>query len=167
MPYQLIRSKDTQQARIGSYIKLTLTQKINDSVYFTTGNRLPIYIPVPPQSQPYDISELWTTLHRGDSVIATQMMDTFLKRLPAGNLPPEFKKGDRIITYIKVLGIFARLWWRDGKSGYLDDLPLTLDYVRDTVGRYPELREFGHWLERRIVPVLRAANVRARQSSRA
>lgn len=40
MPYQLIRSKDTQQARIGSYIKLTLTQKINDSVYFTTGNRL-------------------------------------------------------------------------------------------------------------------------------
>lgn len=27
MPYQLIRSKDTQQARIGSYIKLTLTQK--------------------------------------------------------------------------------------------------------------------------------------------
>jgi len=106
MPYQLIRSKDTQQARIGNYIKLTLTQKINDSVYFTTGNRLPIYIPVPPQTQPYDISELWTTLHRGDSVIATQMMDTFLKRLPAGNLPPEFKKGDRIITYIKVLGIF-------------------------------------------------------------
>ena len=106
MPYQLIRSKDTQQARIGNYIKLTLTQKINDSVYFTTGNRLPIYIPVPPQTQPYDISELWTTLHRGDSVIATQMMDTFLKRLPAGNLQPEFKKGDRIITYIKVLGIF-------------------------------------------------------------
>jgi len=68
--------------------------------------------------------------------------------------------------HIKVLGIFARLWWRDGKSGYLDDLPLTLDYVRDTVGRYPELHEFGHWLERRIVPMLRAANVRARQSSR-
>ena len=107
MPYQLIRSKDTQQAQIGSYIKLSLTQKINDSVYFTTGDRLPIYIPVPPQTQPYDISELWTTLHRGDSVIATQMMDTFLKRLPAGNLPPEFKKGDRIITFIKVLGIFA------------------------------------------------------------
>jgi len=27
MPYQLIRSKDTQQAQIGSYIKLSLTQK--------------------------------------------------------------------------------------------------------------------------------------------
>ncbi len=107
MPYQLFRSKDTQQARVGSYIKLTLTQQINDSVYFSTGNRLPLYIPVAPQSQPYDISELWTLLHVGDSVAATQMMDTFLKRLPAGNLPPEFKKGDRILTYIKVLGVFA------------------------------------------------------------
>ena len=31
--------------------------------------------------------------------------------------------------HIKVLGIFARLWYRDGKPGYLRDLPLTLDYV--------------------------------------
>lgn len=106
MPYQLFSSKDTQQARVGNFIKLSLTQKINDSVYFSTGNRLPLYIPVSPQSQPYDISELWTSLHVGDSVAATQMMDTFLKRLPAGNLPPQFKKGDRILTYIKVLGVF-------------------------------------------------------------
>ena len=26
--------------------------------------------------------------------------------------------------HIKVLGIFARLWYRDGKPGYLQDLPL-------------------------------------------
>lgn len=107
MPYQLFSSKDTQQVRVGNFVKLTLTQQINDSVYFTTGGRLPLYIPVSPQSQPYDISELWTLLHVGDSVAATQMMDTFLKRLPAGNLPPEFKKGDRILTYIKVLDVFA------------------------------------------------------------
>ncbi|MFO1427237.1 MAG: phosphotransferase [Steroidobacteraceae bacterium] len=64
--------------------------------------------------------------------------------------------------HVKVLGIFARLWHRDGKIGYLDDLPLTLDYVRDTSARYPELREFALWLERRIVPQLPAANARAR-----
>ena len=34
--------------------------------------------------------------------------------------------------HIKVLGIFARLWYRDGKRGYLKDLPLVLDYVRET-----------------------------------
>jgi N-acetylmuramate 1-kinase len=62
--------------------------------------------------------------------------------------------------HIKVLGIFARLWYRDGKVGYLNDLPLTLDYVRDTCARYPELTEFARWLERRVVPLLPHANAR-------
>ena len=48
--------------------------------------------------------------------------------------------------HIKVLGIFARLWYRDGKPGYLRDLPLTLEYVRDTAWRYPELESFASWL---------------------
>ena len=58
--------------------------------------------------------------------------------------------------HIKVLGIFARLWHRDGKIGYLADLPLTLDYVRDACRRYPELVEFERWLEWRVVPQLAA-----------
>ena len=37
--------------------------------------------------------------------------------------------------HIKVLGIFCRLWHRDGKIGYLADLPLTFDYVRDACRR--------------------------------
>lgn len=67
--------------------------------------------------------------------------------------------------HIKVLGIFARLWWRDGKIGYLDDLPLTLDYLRDAAARHQPLREFGLWLERRVVPELAAANARARAAA--
>ncbi len=67
--------------------------------------------------------------------------------------------------HVKVLGIFARLWHRDGKIGYLDDLPLTLDYVRDTCARYIELAGFARWLERRIVPLLPAANARARAAA--
>jgi aminoglycoside/choline kinase family phosphotransferase len=63
--------------------------------------------------------------------------------------------------HIKVLGIFARLWHRDGKIGYLADLPLTLDYVRDTCARYSELTPLARWLEHRIVPQLATANARA------
>ena len=59
-----------------------------------------------------------------------------------------------------MLGIFARLWYRDGKIGYLGDLPRTLDYVRDTAARYAELREFSAWVERRLAPGLAAANAR-------
>jgi len=41
--------------------------------------------------------------------------------------------------HIKILGIFARLSIRDGKEGYLDDMPLTLKYVLDVCEKYPEL----------------------------
>ena len=61
---------------------------------------------------------------------------------PAGSDAREFLRWFDLIgvqRHIKVLGIFARLWYRDGKPGYLRDLPLTLDYVRDTCARYPEL----------------------------
>jgi aminoglycoside/choline kinase family phosphotransferase len=39
-----------------------------------------------------------------------------------------------------VLGIFARLFHRDGKDGYLNDMPLVADYLRRACQRY---REFG------------------------
>lgn len=63
--------------------------------------------------------------------------------------------------HIKVLGIFARLWYRDGKREYLADLPLTLEYVRSTAARYPELQRFSAWVEAALVPGLEAANARA------
>jgi hypothetical protein len=42
--------------------------------------------------------------------------------------------------HIKVLGIFARLSHRDGKNGYLQDLPLVMAYLRKVCERYVELR---------------------------
>jgi N-acetylmuramate 1-kinase len=63
--------------------------------------------------------------------------------------------------HIKVLGIFARLNWRDGKSGYLADLPRTLAYVREAASLYPELSAFSRFVEQRLVPGLPAANERA------
>ena len=46
--------------------------------------------------------------------------------------------------HIKVLGIFARLYHRDGKDGYLKDMPLVLDYLRKACERY---RALGPFLE--------------------
>ena len=48
--------------------------------------------------------------------------------------------------HVKVLGIFARLFYRDGKRGYLKDLPRVLAYVRDTASVYPETKEFSRYL---------------------
>jgi aminoglycoside/choline kinase family phosphotransferase len=42
--------------------------------------------------------------------------------------------------HLKILGIFCRLHYRDGKSIYMGDLPTVMDYVRKTANRYTELR---------------------------
>ncbi len=49
--------------------------------------------------------------------------------------------------HIKVLGIFARLYYRDGKSRYLDDLPRVLAYTRAAAARWPETEGFARSLE--------------------
>ncbi len=41
--------------------------------------------------------------------------------------------------HLKAAGIFARLYRRDGKDGYLGDIPRTLGYVVDVASRYPQL----------------------------
>ena len=52
--------------------------------------------------------------------------------------------------HLKVLGIFCRLWYRDGKAAYLGNLPLTLHYVLDTTDRYAEFADLGALLRRAI-----------------
>jgi len=42
--------------------------------------------------------------------------------------------------HIKVLGIFARLYHRDGKQGYLKDMPLVMAYLRAACARYVDLK---------------------------
>ena len=49
--------------------------------------------------------------------------------------------------HLKVLGIFARLNYRDGKENYLNDLPLTLKYVVDACNHYDELKPLQQLLE--------------------
>ncbi|MEE4172981.1 MAG: phosphotransferase [Xanthomonadales bacterium] len=48
---------------------------------------------------------------------------------------------------LKILGIFARLNYRDGKAGYLELLPRFWGYVQDVLPRYPEFRDFHALLE--------------------
>lgn len=54
--------------------------------------------------------------------------------------------------HLKATGIFARLNHRDGKPGYLDDIPRTLGYVRDVSDRYVELAGLRTLLDDVIAP---------------
>ncbi|HEU0225480.1 MAG TPA: phosphotransferase [Steroidobacteraceae bacterium] len=63
--------------------------------------------------------------------------------------------------HIKVLGIFARLWHRDGKPGYLGDLPRVLDYTLEATAIEPALAAFDAYLRRQVAPAFAAAARRA------
>jgi N-acetylmuramate 1-kinase len=52
--------------------------------------------------------------------------------------------------HIKVLGIFCRLWYRDGKRHYLADLPLTWHYVLTVARRYRETAPLADLIERAL-----------------
>jgi N-acetylmuramate 1-kinase len=49
--------------------------------------------------------------------------------------------------HLKVLGIFARLYHRDGKDGYLKDLPLVMAYLRAACARYIDLKPLLNLLD--------------------
>jgi aminoglycoside/choline kinase family phosphotransferase len=69
--------------------------------------------------------------------------------------------------HLKVLGTFARLHLRDGKPGYLDDLPLVLDYVREVLaayaGREPVFAAYRDWFESTLGPRISAQPWSARR----
>src|SRR6185437_7363780 len=62
--------------------------------------------------------------------------------------------------HIKVLGIFARLYYRDGKPQYLKDLPRVLAYAREAAADYAETAPFAEFIARRIEPEFAAAQER-------
>lgn len=49
--------------------------------------------------------------------------------------------------HLKVLGVFARLYYRDQKSAYLQDLPAVMHYLRQTCQRYRELHPLHRLLD--------------------
>jgi len=50
--------------------------------------------------------------------------------------------------HIKILGIFARLKLRDNKPAYINDIPLTIKYIRETIELYDELKPFSVILDK-------------------
>lgn len=85
---------------------------------------------------------------------------------PAGASDGEFLRWFDLVgvqRHLKVLGIFCRLWYRDGKRGYLPDLPRTLEYVRDACARYSELAPLTRLLAAHVTAQLPLANAREAQ----
>lgn len=83
----------------------------------------------------------------------------FLQLCEAGLLNKDEWNGFRksmdlmgIQRHLKASGIFARLYHRDGKDGYLNDIPLTLQYIVQVGSQYPQLKTLVDLVESRVLP---------------
>ena len=56
--------------------------------------------------------------------------------------------------HLKASGIFARLFHRDGKAGFLQDIPRTLSYIVDLKDKYSELQALIILIEETVRPAL-------------
>lgn len=104
----------------------------------------------------YDAASLWR-----DAYIAwpeERVIDWVIKFWEAGRkaglpMPDDFGQFYRdfewmgLQRHLKILGIFARLFHRDGKDGYLKDIPLVLEYAIASANRYIELKPLARILE--------------------
>ena len=74
--------------------------------------------------------------------------------------PAQFKRYFDLMgvqRHLKAAGIFARLNHRDGKPGYLADVPRTLRYIVELQADYKELDFLVRWIEERVLPGLEAS----------
>lgn len=62
-----------------------------------------------------------------------------------------------IQRHLKASGIFARLYHRDGKAGYLKDIPRTLNYIVEVSANYPELTFLQELVSERVLPVYQSS----------
>lgn len=62
--------------------------------------------------------------------------------------------------HLKASGIFARLHHRDNKSGYLPDIPLTLNYIVEVSKQYPELAFLHQLVQTKVLPAIEKINER-------
>lgn len=96
---------------------------------------------------PKDQVERWALAY-GNMAVEVGLMrpvtqDTFLRWLDFMGLQ----------RHIKVLGIFARLYLRDGKEGYLKDLPLVIRYTLEVSEAHSELLPFADWFRATLLPL--------------
>jgi aminoglycoside/choline kinase family phosphotransferase len=83
----------------------------------------------------------------------------FAQALQAGVVQKEHEKGFLrwfdlmgVQRHLKASGIFARLNIRDGKPGYLQDIPRTLNYIVEIAPEYPELKQLAWLIKERVLP---------------
>ncbi|MFT4022573.1 MAG: hypothetical protein QM664_02170 [Flavihumibacter sp.] len=137
--YKIVEKGSGPQVKRGQFIKVQFTQKINDSVLNTSVGGVPAYARVDSVGPVYNPAEVFDQLHKGDSVVIIQEVDTLLKKSPM--MPPFMKKGDKMRLGIRVLDILKdeaavqANQAEEMKGQEARDLALVEAYIKKTISK--------------------------------
>ena len=105
--YKIISDKSNPVVKKGEFLKLQYTQKLRDSLLYSTyEGGMPVYPQVDSARPVYSPTEIFPLLRKGDSAVVVQSADTLQRRM-GGQLPPFIKKKDNISITFKVLDVFT------------------------------------------------------------
>ena len=110
LSYKIFKGDNKQKLKFGDIVKINASIKITpkDTVLFTTAGHVPEYIPVDTTTRlTHDFNEVLRLCAVGDSLIVVSQVDTLVKRGMA-QYNEMFKRGDQIVTTIKVLKALSR-----------------------------------------------------------
>jgi FKBP-type peptidyl-prolyl cis-trans isomerase FkpA len=118
VPYKVYADKAGRQIADGDIVKFQVIQKLKDSVLFNSYNQgMPQYVrlqanaPMPANYNNIqaNILEIMPKLKTGDSVYFAQSADSFIKQSPDIVKQINIKKGDQIVTTIRIVNAFKNV----------------------------------------------------------
>src|SRR5450432_2706158 len=104
--YKIISDGKNPVVKRGQFIKLSFTQKVRDSILFSSDSGMPAYVridSIPPNS--YSPVEIFSLLRKGDSAVVVQLADSIQKKSQQP-LPPFLHKNDKIILTMHVQDVY-------------------------------------------------------------
>lgn len=161
VPYQVFEGEGDAKIAQGSFVKFHVVQRIGDSTISNTYNTFPEYMRVEPGGTSYDIRsnllEVLPQVRVGDSIHFVQSLDTFIKKDPQLLQKTPFKKGDQVITGVRVLAVYS------------DEAAVQADYEKENwalFDRSPQVKQQMATDDQKIRAYLDSANIDARKIGR-
>lgn len=125
LEYKIIEgSKKGEALKVGDIAKFEYKITYKDSVVGQSYGLVPGYDLVDSVGRPHDFSEVLKLLKVGDSLVTFQYYDS-LKAINPMQSPPFMKKGEKLKTTIKLLGVFH------GREETMADYQKEVDKLRD------------------------------------
>jgi FKBP-type peptidyl-prolyl cis-trans isomerase FkpA len=107
MEYKIFPTGKGAQLKQGDVVKFDIRITYKDSLLGETYGSVPGYIVVDSVGRPHDFSEILKDMKVGDSAVTIQFYDTLIRSNPQGG-PSFMKKGDKLKTNLKILGVFSK-----------------------------------------------------------